>query len=96
MQTFFEIMFMGCFAIAIFSNLFILAKISFVHARCEIFQRQLIEQDEVLLELLKMCRANDRSLQNLTELSAKPIKPNNWDSIEKAFKRPAARIQTNE
>lgn len=97
MQTFFEIMFMSVMAIGILSNLFVLAKISFLLSRCDYFERELSYHSEISKENLKISRENDRSLQTLKEAAVKPpIKPNNWDAINKAFTRPSARIEVNE
>jgi hypothetical protein len=96
MQTFFEIMFMSVIAIGIMSNLFVLAKISFLISRSDYFERELSYHHEISKEVLRLLRENDRSLQTLKEAAVKPIKPNNWDAINKAFTRPSARIEVNE
>lgn len=60
--------------------------------------------DEIELKTTKMSgqldfnqESNYRSLQTILERldAAKPIRPNNWDSIKEAFKGPA-RVEINE
>jgi hypothetical protein len=56
---------------------------------------RLEKQVNAIIELVK--NDNERSLQAILERldAAKPIKPNNWDSIKEAFKGPA-RVEINE
>jgi hypothetical protein len=84
-------------------------KIEYIETRFEFFTRKFITTLDThgedfdrlerhlkdLIEIVK--NDNDRSLQAILERldAAKPIRPNNWDSIKEAFKGPA-RVEINE
>jgi len=57
--------------------------------RVETHVKKLVHQMDALPDVVK--DDNHRSLQSLRESleTAKPIKPNNWDSVKEAFKGPA-------
>lgn len=109
MEIFFYIVIAGLLSCCLVAIISMSKKIESIETYSEFFRRKFIttmdvhgedfdrleKKSEALLELVKA--DNDRSLQAILERldAAKPIKPNNWDSVKEAFKGPV-RIEINE
>lgn len=109
MEIFLDIIMIILLIYMIAKNHAISKRIKDIHIHTDFFQRKFITTLDVhgedfdrlerhidaLKELVK--NDNDRSLQAILERldAAKPIKPNNWDSIKEAFKGPV-RVEINE
>jgi hypothetical protein len=109
METIFDILFVCLLSMSIWINFVLSKKFHDLDDKFEFFQRKFVTTLDIHGEdfdrLEKALKAvsddvkadNHRSLQALLERqdAAKPIKPNNWDSIKEAFKGPV-RVEINE
>ena len=109
MEAFFNMIFLVVLFTSISINMVMLKKINILGKKFDFAQRNLLQTLEIqdgyfdrfekktdsVLNIFKS--DTDRSLQSILERldAAKPIKPNNWDSVKSAFKGPV-RIDVNE
>jgi len=108
MEIFFYILFTCLLLASLVVNVAVLKSISSLETLNEFFQRKFVTTLDVHGEdfdslerqinvLEQVNTDNNRSLQAILERldAAKPIKPNNWDSVKEAFKGPV-RVEINE
>lgn len=94
MEIIFYILFSSLMLYSIFLNTVMLKTIKSVEIENEYFKRKFVTTCEALLEDTDKTHRSLLTLRDTLE-TAKPIKPNNWDSVKEAFKGPV-RIEINE
>lgn len=94
MEIFFYILFSGLLAYSIYLNTVMFKKVKSIDIENEYFKRKFITNSDALMSESDQIHRTLLALRDTLE-TAKPIKPNNWDSVKEAFKGPV-RIEINE
>ena len=94
METFFDILFLCLLSYSIYLNTVMFKKVKSIDIENEYFKRKFVLNTDALMSESDQIHRSLLALRETLE-TAKPIKPNNWDSVREAFKGPV-RIEINE